>query len=104
MLSTSTRRIGAAAIGLLVAVALGFAWFASTQDAAAPERDRVVERIRSDQRTASAPEPVVDCIADWYMTSATPEQRRTFIDGDTPLAAPSAEADPALLACLKLAT
>ncbi|MDP9794277.1 hypothetical protein J2S43_002789 [Catenuloplanes nepalensis] len=104
MLSTTTRRIGVAAAALLLVAALGIGWFMSTGDGGAAERDRVVERIRSDQRMATAPDPVVDCVADWYMTSATPEQRRAFVDGGTPVTDPAAEADPALLACLKLAT
>lgn len=102
MLSTARRKGAAAALAVIAALSL--AWLVSTGDSAAPERDRVVERIRSDQRMASAPDPVVDCVADWYMTSATPQQRRAFIDGGTPAADPAAEADPALLACLKLAT
>ncbi|GAA2965645.1 hypothetical protein [Actinokineospora diospyrosa] len=44
-------------------------------------REEVVAKLVADPRTKDAPKRVVDCVADWYMEYASPEQVRAFLDG-----------------------
>lgn len=72
-------------------------------------RERIIDKIKSDPRTKDTPDKAVDCLADWYLKYATPEQVEGFVDGaagDRPLeqVAPDDQARTAMLDCLKSAT
>ncbi|MEU7903416.1 hypothetical protein [Actinoplanes sp. NPDC049118] len=69
-----------------------------------PTRDEVVAKIKSDPRTADTPATVVNCLADWYMESASTAAREAFVEGSEPPANESADVDAAVLECLKAAT
>jgi hypothetical protein len=69
-----------------------------------PGRAEIVAKLTSDPRMADAPSDVVDCVADWYLTQATAEQRAAFVDGAEPPAIDDPEREAAILECLKGAT
>ena len=89
------------AIRLPAAVALALLLVGCAGDG--PTRDDVVAKIKSDPRTADTPAIVVDCLADWYMESASPAVRSAFLEGKTPPQNERAETDAAVLECLKKA-
>lgn len=62
-----------------------------------PDRADVVAKIRSDPRMEGVPDPVVNCLADWYMEDASAQVRDAFLNGTTP----PENNDPAVLECLK---
>ncbi|WP_306210110.1 hypothetical protein [Actinoplanes sp. RD1] len=87
--------------GLTLAALTAFALTACSEEG--PTREAVAGKIRTDPRMADTPAVVVDCLTDWYMDSATPDQRRAFVanePGDPVAATPP---DDTMLACLKLA-
>ena len=100
----SRRRVAALiiALAILLVAALGTVWSLSTGDGTS-ERADIIARIKSDPRMAGSSVKVIDCVADWYTTSATPEQRAAFLDDAVPHSEAEAPADPALIECLKLA-
>jgi hypothetical protein len=67
-------------------------------------RDDVAAKIRADPRMADSPAAVVDCLTDWYMESATPEQRKAFVDGGPGDPARPVAPDDTMVNCLKEAT
>ena len=89
-------------IRLLTAFGLALTLAACADDG--PTRDDVVAKIKSDPRTADTPATVVNCLADWYMESASKATREAFVEGKAPPGNESAGADAAVLECLKAAT
>jgi hypothetical protein len=66
-----------------------------------PSRDDVAAKIRADPRTADSPAAVVDCLTDWYMDSATPKQRKAFVDNRAGDPASPVPPDDTMVNCLK---
>ncbi|MEV4757045.1 hypothetical protein AB0J86_18300 [Micromonospora sp. NPDC049559] len=69
-----------------------------------PTRAEIADKIRSDPQMAGTPDRAVDCLADWYLEYASPEQREAFLAGRADGApAGNPEAERAMVDCLKLA-
>jgi hypothetical protein len=66
-----------------------------------PDRAAVVAKIRSDPQMEGTPDGVVDCLADWYMTSASAQSRTAFVEGKEPPQNEYAAREAAVLECLK---
>jgi hypothetical protein len=66
-----------------------------------PTRDDVAAKIRADPHLADSPAAVVDCLTDWYMDSATPQQRKAFVDSRPGDPASPAPPDDTMVNCLK---
>ncbi|MGW4060856.1 hypothetical protein ACWEGE_21405 [Amycolatopsis sp. NPDC004747] len=86
-----------------VAVALVLAGTLAACGDEPPARDAFVAKLKADPRTEGTPDQAVDCLADWYVTYATEEERTAFLNGQA--AAPSAgeKARNAMVDCLKAA-
>ncbi|SHG80878.1 nucleoside/nucleotide kinase family protein [Streptoalloteichus hindustanus] len=91
-------------------VVVGMAWcLAACGGSEGAGRAEVVAKIKSDPGMAGTPNAAVECVADWYMTYASEEQRAAFVRGQSGDRAPeqvagSEEARTAILDCLKSAT
>ncbi|MFI9811363.1 hypothetical protein [Saccharothrix variisporea] len=71
-----------------------------------PGRADVVVKIKSDPGMAGSPDAAVECVADWYMTYASVEERKAFVAGESgdrgvERVAGTDEARAAILECLK---
>jgi hypothetical protein len=88
--------------GLALAVAAALASTACSHDG--PTRDDVAAKIRTDPHLAGSPAAVVDCLTDWYMDSATPQQRKAFVDSRPGDPAAPAPPEDTMVNCLKEAT
>jgi hypothetical protein len=95
-----------ARIAVVVALAVSLA---ACADDTQPGRDEIIARIQSDPRTQDTPDEAAACIADWYVTYATPEEIEAFVNGEpnarTPeQIAPDEHAEASMMKCLKGAT
>lgn len=100
-----TRRVLiAVAVAVLLATGAGIAAHRmSTPDG--PSRADLVAAIKQDPRTADVPGPAAECVADWYLTYATPEQIEALMTAGEAVSPPASEqAATAILECLKNAT
>lgn len=91
---------------VLVLLSLAVAMAACADES--PDKADIADKLRADPQTSGAPEEAVDCIANWYETYATPEQRAAFLGDNAPdldviASAAGPVAERAMLACLKLA-
>jgi hypothetical protein len=94
----AVRRVTA---GLVIAATLALTQSACSDSG--PTRADIAAKIHTDPRTADSPPAVIDCLADWYMTSTSREERKRFIDnepGDAPAPRPP---DEIMFDCLKKA-
>lgn len=71
-----------------------------------PGRSDVVAKIKSDPGMAGTPDQAVECVADWYMTHASADEREAFVEGKqgdrgVEQVAGTDEARAAILECLK---
>lgn len=69
-------------------------------------RADVVAKIKSDPGMAGTPDHAVECVADWYMTYASADEREAFVEGrqgdrGVEQVAGTDEARAAILECLK---
>jgi hypothetical protein len=85
--------------GLTLAVTAALTSTACSDDG--PTRDDVAAKIHTDPRMAGSPAAVVDCLTDWYMDSATPQQRRAFVDNRPGDPASPVPPDDTMVNCLK---
>jgi hypothetical protein len=88
--------------GLALAVTAAVASTACSDDG--PSRADIAAKIRTDPRLADSPAAVVDCLTNWYLDSATPQQRKTFVDNRTGDPASPVPPDDTMVNCLKEAT
>lgn len=73
-----------------------------------PSAEEFATKIRANPQMSGAPDKAVSCVAAWYATHASPEQRAALLEGRTTgledaTPAPGSAAEAALLDCLKLA-
>ena len=85
--------------GLALAVTAAVTSTACSGDG--PTRDDVAAKVRTDPHLTGSPDAVIDCLTDWYMDSATPQQRKAFVDSRPGEAASPAPPDDTMVNCLK---
>jgi hypothetical protein len=99
-----TRRVLAAvAVAVLIAAGAALAALRLTADDG-PSRADIVAAVRRDPRTSGVPDAAAECLADWYLAYASPEQVEALLEArPAPPGAPTDEAEAAVLECLKKA-
>ncbi|GIF00008.1 hypothetical protein Ari01nite_74720 [Paractinoplanes rishiriensis] len=90
-----------ATFGLALALTPGLAACARDGPDRTADRAAVVAKIRSDPQMEGTPDGVVNCLADWYMASASAESRTAFVEGRQPPQNDDVAREAAVLECLK---
>ncbi|MEV7098125.1 hypothetical protein AB0M80_35325 [Amycolatopsis sp. NPDC051045] len=94
---TRLARLTGAAVALVLAGTL------SACGDEPPAREAFIAKLKSDPRTEGTPDQAVECLADWYVTYATEEQRNAFLNGQVVAPAAGEQARTAMVDCLKAA-
>ncbi|MGW3961540.1 hypothetical protein ACWED2_17075 [Amycolatopsis sp. NPDC005003] len=94
---TRFARLAGAAVALVLAGTL------SACADEPPAREAFVAKLKADPRTEGTPDQAVECLADWYVTYATEEERAAFLNGQAVPPAAGEKARTAMVGCLKAA-